>query len=253
MTNSTVFFEEYAVGLNDVDFRRRLKLSALFNYFQDIANLAAEALGVGMERVEQEFGVAWILTKVRVDLTRQPDWDEVLTIETWPQAPGKIDFERDYLVKDREGQVVAAAVSQWVIMDIGQRKLRRASHIPLVLPEVRSARAIDGQWGKLQPAGDLEVAYQRVIGYSDIDVNGHLNNCKYIDFIMDCLPMEVHRDHRVTRIEVNFVHEALPGDTVALYREAIPANHDLRYIEGVNTDSGEVVFRAQLELQPASR
>lgn len=225
----------------------------MFNYFQDIANLAAEALGVGMERVEQEFGVAWILTKVRVELKRRPVWDEVLTIETWPQSPGKIDFERDYLVKDEEGMVVAAAVSQWVIMDVEVRKLRRASHIPLVLPEVRSARAIDGQWGRLQPAGELEVAYSRVIGYSDIDVNGHLNNCKYVDFIMDCFPMEVHRDRQVASIEVNFVNEALPGDTVALYREATPAGPCLRYIEGVNVVSGEVVFRAQLELQPASQ
>ncbi len=105
--------------------------------------------------------------------------------------------------------------------------------------------------GWLQPAGDLEVAYRRVIGYSDIDVNGHLNNCKYIDFIMDCFPREVHRERRVASIEINFVHEALPGHTVAIYREAVPASPDLRYIEGVNTASSEVVFRAQLELQSA--
>lgn len=248
MEGTPLYCQTYHVGLNDVDFTRKLKLSALFNYFQDIANLAAENLGVGMTRVEQEFGVAWILVRIRVDMIRQPDWDEEITIDTWPQVPGKVDFERDYLVKDREGLAVARAVSQWVIMDIKQRRLRRTNLIPLSLSSIPQERAIDCQLGKLRVPEQLEMAYKRVIGYSDIDVNGHLNNCKYVDFILDCFPLASHQQQRVTSIEVNFINEVLPGDTIALRREIVPLNPQVPYIEGINEQNRQVVFRAQLEL-----
>lgn len=234
------------VGLNEIDFTRKLKPSALFNYFQEVANLAAEALGVGMNRVEREFGVAWILVRVRVELLRQLDWNEQLIIETWPQEPGKVEFQRDYLVLDQTGGIVARAVTGWVIMDTKQRRLRRTNLIPLQLPAIDRPRALDCQLRRLPEPGDLAPVYQRVIGYSDIDVYGHLNNSKYVDFIMDCFPVEFHRRHRMQSLELSFVNEALPGDTIQLLMERQPHTTGARYVEGINQRSGQKVFRAQV-------
>lgn len=249
---SNVYLQDYHIGFSEVDFARQLKLSVLFNYFQDIASLAAADLGVGMAKLEQDYGVAWVLARIRVDLARQPVWNEDITIETWPLVPGKLEFERDFLVHDCDGNIIARAVSSWVIMDIQKRRLRRSDAISFVCPTVSLARAIDCQLGRIQAPGPLEVAYQRVIGYSDIDFNGHLNNSKFVDFIMDCFSMDTHQQSRVTSIEVSFTNEALPGDTVVLHRETKPQSPELRYIEGLSQQSGQVVFRAQLAIAAKS-
>lgn len=246
MQTVPIYKQGYHVGFSEVDFTKQLKLSALFNYFQDIASLAAADLGVGMTQLEQEFGVAWVLARIRVDVIRQPAWNEDIVIETWPLVPGRLEFERDFLVFGSDGQIIARAISSWVIIDIQKRRLRRSDSIPFEFPPVSKARAIDCQLGKLLSPGELAVAYKRVIGYSDIDVNGHLNNSKFVDFIMDCFSIDSHQQHSVKSLEVSFINEALPGDTIVLYKETNPQDEQLRYIEGVNEQTEQVVFRSQL-------
>ena len=245
---SSLFKQNYHVDLRDVDFAKKLRLSTLFSYFQDIASLAAENLGCGIGTLEKTFGVAWILTRIRVDIIRFPVWDEDITIETWPLEPSKIEFDRDFFVKDAEGNIIIRAVSKWVIMDIKERKLKRSDAIGIRYPENRTERAIEGKLGKLKDFGNLEMAYNKVIGYSDIDFNGHLNNSKYVDYIMDCLSFEEHKNHSIRTIDLNFIQEALPGDTLTLNKDMTKREEHLVYFEGVNQTNNAKVFKALINI-----
>lgn len=243
---TSIYKQNYHIDLRDVDFQKKLKLSTLFSYFQEIASLASENLGFGITTLEKKFGVAWILTRIRVDLLRRPDWDEEITIETWPLEPSKIEFERDYLVKDQNGKIIIRAVSKWVIMDIKERRLKRTEFIGIHYPEKITERAIACKLGKLKDFGKLEKAYDKVIGYSDIDFNGHLNNSKYVDYILDCFPVSDHKNYAIKSIDLNFNHEALPGDTIALSKDTSAINDQRIYIEGKNQTDDTVVFKAQV-------
>lgn len=68
MESPATFKMKYHIDLRDVDFTKKLKLSTLFSYFQDIASMAAENIGFGIETLERKFGVAWILIRMRVDI-----------------------------------------------------------------------------------------------------------------------------------------------------------------------------------------
>ena len=245
---SSVFKRKYHIDLRDVDFTKKLKLSTLFGYLQDIASLASIDLGFGIETLEKKFGVAWILTRIRVDITRYPKWDEEITIETWPLEPGKVEFDRDFLVKDAKGEVIIRAISKWVIMDIKERKIKRTELIGIQYPENITERAIDGKLGKLKDFGNPETAYNKVIGYSDIDFNGHLNNSKYVDYIMDCFPVDDHKNHTIRTIDLNFNQEALPGDTITLLKDITKVNEKFIYIEGINQTNNSVVFKSVVSI-----
>lgn len=242
----------YRIMVSDVDFTKKLKLSAAFNYFQEIAGLHAENLGIGFNTIEQEYGSVWVLTRMRVDITKYPVWDEEVIIETWPLTPGKYEFERDYLVKDSEGEIIARAASLWVILDVKTRKLKRATDIAAYFPETIGERAINCPLGKIKPIGEPEVVYKRVIGCSDIDINGHLNNSKYIDFIMDCFTMEQLKKYQANSIQVNYLNEAFPGDTIALYKYAGASETNRVYVEGINEKNGSTVFIARLDITPCN-
>ncbi len=243
---TSIYKQNVHIDLRDVDFTKKLKLSTLFSYFQDIASLASENLGFGITTLEKKFGVAWILTRIRVDILRSPDWDEEITIETWPLEPSKVEFDRDYFVKDKDGNTIIKAVSKWVIMDLKERKLKRTEFIGIHYPEKITERAIAGKLGKLKDFGKLEKAYDKVIGYSDIDFNGHLNNSKYVDYIMDCFPIHEHVNHTIKSIDLNFNHEALPGDTITLSKDTSAFHENLIYIEGKSQTDNRVVFKSQI-------
>jgi medium-chain acyl-[acyl-carrier-protein] hydrolase len=249
MENSAVYRKTYQVGMSDIDFAGRLRLSSLFDYLQDAASESAAELGAGMTRLD-EIGLAWVVLRMRVDVIRYPAWEEMVTVETWPLPPGRFEFERDYLVWDAEGQIIARAISTWAVIDVAKRRLCRSDLVPRRAHPAEKERAMDHKLRKLQAPAELTPVYQRTIGYSDIDVNGHLNNCKYVDFVMDCYSVEEHRQYQATSIEINFVNEALPGETILMRREATPNRGNSLYIEGTNDDTQQVVFRAQLQISP---
>lgn len=242
------FQSKIHVDLRDVDFTKKVKLSTLFSYFQDVASLASVELGYGIEQLERQFGVSWVLIRIRVEITRMPEWDEKITIETWPLEPKRVEFERDYLVRDANGEVIIRAVSVWVLMDIHQRRLKRNDVIGIHYPSVIKERAFEKKLGKLNSYGHLEKVYQKVIGYSDVDFNGHLNNSRYVDYAMDCFPIENHQQFEVKAIEVNFINEALPGDTITLFRDVSKSHENNIYIEGQKGETGKTVFKASVEI-----
>lgn len=241
----------YQVELSDVDFQQRIKLSALANKFQDLGNIASQALGVGFETIYHEYGVVWALVRLRLDIDRLPTLGENVLIRTWAYKPKSLQFDRDFSVTDEEGQVIIRAVSAWVILDYETRRIRKVSTIiHQNYQDPGLDRAIHCVLGRMKPQGQLIEKYQKVIGYSDIDLNGHLNNSKYIDFIMDCLSLDEHRRFQVQSLEVSFVSESLAGDTLTMYEDRSRIEDHVLYIEGVNQTKNQVSFRSQLLLSP---
>lgn len=244
----SVFRKKYIVGLSDADFKQRLKLSTLFGYFQDAASMAVENLGIGFNVMTEKFSVTWALVRIRVEIERYPKWNEEITVETWPQEPKKYDFDRDYAVLDSDGNVIIRAISTWILLDINTRELRKSEWIALKFPPFSKDRAIDCKLSKIRHSGELEMAYSKVIGYSDVDFNGHLNNSRYIDFIMDCFPVQSHKKYDVRSIEVNYINEAMPGEELVLYKDVSAVDANMIYIEGMNASGDKTVFKAQVQI-----
>lgn len=245
---SMIYKKNYHVGLRDVDFTKKLKLSTLFTYFQEIASLAAEQLGYGIDTLRENFGAAWVLTRIRVEIQRIPLLDEEITIETWPLKPGKIELQREFYVRNKNSDIIIKATSKWVIIDIKERKLKRSESAGIRYPEEITERAVDEKLKRLNHYGNPEEVYTKVIGYSDIDFNGHLNNSKYVDYMMDCFPVEEHRTHTVHSIDIQFNHEALPGDSLTLYKDLTRVDESLIYIEGKRKTDNQDIFKSEIQI-----
>lgn len=244
--------KRYQIRPGDVDFQKKLKLSALFNYFQDVANLHVESLGIGIERLIQDFGVTWVLTRIRVDMERMPLLGEEIVVETWPQLPKRMEFDRDFLVRDASNHVLVRATSNWVIMDIRTREVKKPETIPIHYPFTPRERTIDCRLGRFKAFGTPEIAYDKVIGYSEIDLNEHLNNSRYIDIVMDCFSLEEHRQFSFKSLEISYLNESLPGDRLTLYRDATALRDGLFYIEGINQNANRS-FKALVSVRPISQ
>lgn len=246
-----VYKNDYIIGYRDVDFNKNLRLSALFEYFQDTASMNVEKLGIGVDVISEKYSVAWVLTKILVEIKRIPKWSEKITVETWPHKPKKFEFDRDFRVRDEHGDIIASAISNWVLLDLNTREIKKSEVIASDYPPLHftDERAINGRLRKLKPFGELQSVYRKITGYSDTDINGHINNAKYIDFIMDCFSMEEHKSHNVKSIQVNYIKEVFPGDELVLYRDLSRADSNLVYIEGVADSDQKPVFSAELTVE----
>jgi acyl-ACP thioesterase len=242
-----VYKKDYHVDYGDSDYYKNLKLSSLFNFLQDIASLHSENLGIGINHILKKFNVAWVMIRILVDIDRIPCWNEDIIIETWPLEPKKFEFERDFIVKDRQGNVLARAISSWVILDIDKREIRKSELISREYPAFETKRAIDRRMEKLKPSGgELLQVYSRKIGYSDIDINGHLNNSKYIDYITDCFSLEAHGQYTVKSLQVSYINEAIAGETIILKKDISELESGSVYVEGTDATGDKVYFKASI-------
>jgi medium-chain acyl-[acyl-carrier-protein] hydrolase len=246
----SVFKKSYYVELRDVDLTKKLKLSALFNYMQEISSLHVENLGTGIEAIEKRCGVTWILMRAKAEIARYPSWNEDITIETWHQKPKKFEFERDFIVRDAAGNVIIRMVSMWIIIDIKTRKLKKSESIAVQYPPFFEERAMTNfRLGKIKPFAHTKIAYKKTISYSDTDINGHINNAKYIDFATDCFPVEKHLQYYIKSMQINYIREAMPGDNIAVYTDISDLNSNIVYIGGIE-ESGSPIFNTIVEIVP---
>lgn len=244
-----IYKKKYRVDYGDADFYKKLKLSSLFNYLQDIASSHAENLGLGIVDLQDARGVTWVLVKILVAVYRTPVLDEEIVVETWPLAPKKLEFERDFIVRDLEGNILMKAISSWVIMDVEKREIRKTELFPARAIAYKSERAIDRRFVKIKPEGELQPVYHKVIGYSDIDINGHLNNSKYIDYITDCFSIEKHGKYTVDTIQVSYISEAVAGDCISFYKDVSALDSGVVYVEGVSEAGDKTYFKACITIK----
>ena len=158
----SVFKKNYHVELRDIDLTKKLKLSALFNYLQNISSLHVENLGIGIEAIEKQCGVTWILMRAKAEIARYPSWNEDITIETWHQKPKRFLFERDFIVRDATGDVIIRVVSIWIIIDIKTRQLKKSESIDVQYTPFFEERAMTNfRLGKIKPFAHTKIAYKK--------------------------------------------------------------------------------------------
>ena len=220
----------------------------MFGMFQDIAAAHASNLGAEVKWLREEMDLAWILMRIRLEIDNYPMLGQDVTVETWPQNP-KALYERDYLIRDTGGNVLVRAASTWVIMNLSTREIKRDKFLDYFGIETKKERALKDGVGRLKPLSDAEAVYEKKIMFSDVDYNYHANNARYVDFIMDVFSFDEYRKREIKAIEVHYVNEIGPEETIVIRQKSLEDGKD--YIDGINKADGKQVFNALVEWREA--
>ncbi len=86
-----VWEEEIHVRSYDVDSAGKLRLSSLFNYFQETAGKHATHLGAGYG-VLKDRGLFWVLSRAKIRIHRLPAWGEHRAVDHLAQRTRRGTF-----------------------------------------------------------------------------------------------------------------------------------------------------------------
>ena len=241
-----IYNKTVIINSRDVDGTGQCKASALLGYLQDASAEHTAVCGCGRKEMVERYNVFWMLTRIQVELVRPIHWLDQLTIRTGHRGGKGILLYRDYelLVDGRE---VGYACALWVLSDLNTRKLLNVSQTPIpqlsdfaggLEPKIRKLTA-------LHPPKDMTLAEVRTMRYSDTDVNGHVNNVRYVDFLCDALHMERLGPSRfVSSLQVGYLAECMAGETIELYTGQAGG---LWYVHGAD-QAGKSRFDSAVEL-----
>jgi acyl-ACP thioesterase len=208
-----IWTQNYAVNTIVVNAQKRLGLVGLLGILQDVAWAHADHLGHGYEATMDE-GAIWILSRQKLVVADWPVWRDQLKVRTWVRPVRGPLVHRDYeiLVGERKVGECAAA---WLTLDVRTRRPVRPALAGAPLP-CRQDYALAFTPEKIALRQDLAEAARFRVRNSDLDMNGHVNNTRYAQWILDSASPEADRARRVVRYEVNFLTELQVGDAVAI-------------------------------------
>ena len=185
--------------------------SSMFAIMQDAAAADAALRGAG-DDVTAHRGILWMVVHMRAQVVSLPAYGDDISVVTWPGGVKHGLFTRFYQLLDHRGSPVVSASGSWVLVDAATRSLVRAAD--LVLPQVITGREIDLPRRIKVPELPNKVSF--TARYSDADINGHMNNAKYLDAAEDLLPRDYLMTHTLRRADADYLSEVLPGETLSL-------------------------------------
>ena len=208
-----VYRQEFHIDPVAVDRFGRLKPSVLLLYAQEAAGHHSDLLSFTYEDLARR-GLFWAIIRNRVQITRMPREHETITLETWPMPTTRTAYPRSTIAYDAAGNELFRSVSLWVLMDRENRTM--------VLPG-KSGVELEGTLRGLELAAPrslsprvMNTSRSRTVCFTDLDVNGHMNNTRYLDWVMDLLPSGFHGGHDIRELTLCYMNEALEGQTLSL-------------------------------------
>lgn len=212
---NTAYEMSMAVTCYDVDRYNRLKISALMKLHQEVGERHITAFGITSEELRNIYDIAFIFTRVRIKIHRLPKAEERITVRTWCSELKGVRFMRNYQLISENGEMLTESKGEVAAIKLSDRSIVRprdqeAFNCFLYNFDLDNSCEKPSKLSVLHDGGSW---FKRPVRFSDLDYNGHMNNTVYADVVFDHLPKEALQKP-VTEFQINFLNEALVGETV---------------------------------------
>ncbi len=205
-----IWTETYRIHSYDMDMHGIANVPQLCKYMQESAWHHAENLQVGYSQFMKQ-SLIWVLGAMRVEVSMYPQWGESATVDTWPSGRSRLAYLRDFKISSNKQELLAVATTKWYALDLTTRKPVSIDHMfHYDLSQVEQATS--HIFSNLVPDLSGEPSKPFHVVYSDMDVNQHVNNVRYIEWLLDNFSLEFYKAHELRTIEIHFNAEALFGD-----------------------------------------
>lgn len=205
----TAFEYPTLVRYSEVGHRGLMTLPALINHFQDCSTFQSEALGVGMAWLKRSQH-AWVLTHWHIVIDRYPSLCEEIRVGTFACAFHGFTAKRNFYLKDESGSMIARADSSWAYLDLKIGRPVRPDHEQIDPYGTHEPLEMPHEDRRVKLPEDLEPQDPIVVRRGLIDTNEHVNNCQYVQMVLELLPQET----APTSVRVDYRHAAVLGDTI---------------------------------------
>lgn len=225
--------EPFVIRSYEVDSTGTVSLPQIADYFQEAAGKNAHDLNFDISHL-QEKGATWVLFRLHIKIDDFPSRWQNVTVNTWPSSGDGIRAFRDYEMINKEGKRLGKGVSQWMVLNMKNRRPMRmpGEVIEMGLNVEQHLLPVDKEpFGKMDShdfQSNLEVSLY------DIDMNNHVNNVKYIEWMTGYLPVEVVGDLKCHEIKIQYHRETSFGSRVIVKSRSL---NDQSFLHSIHDDS----------------
>lgn len=242
LPQKTFAIKECRLYESDYDVTSEIKLYRVMELMQDLATTHGDKLGFGWD-VMDENGLFWIISKVKIVFAKPINRSvRNFKLYTWPIEPNRLFIERRFVAVDEQGEQLFSATTIWMMVERDTRRIASQD----VIRQYYNADfddtpcAADINFQRVRKDGDYSLEYERVIKRTDLDINHHVNNTRYVNYAVDVLD-----DYKtVKQVEIVYHKELKLGDELKIFSKTLDGE-----VYVVGERNGETCFTSKLILR----
>lgn len=218
--------ETYPVFSFLLDPMKRLSIPAAFGILGDAAGRDAARRGWGYDELLRR-NQAWVLIRSKMLINRQPVWGEQITLRTWPKLMEGVVAYRDFQILDNQRSILLAGTTAWTLMDLANRRPVRLSGKEYDTGDLAKCHAIPDKPAKISWPAQKQIVNEMIAKFGQLDMNNHVNNTRYIEWILNELPIDVLMNRQISEVEVNFLAEVRHHDEMQIFFPLIQTDENV--------------------------
>ncbi len=211
---TSVFSKDWEINFTQCDPNGNLKYTELCNLLQLTAAAHSEVGGISFSDM-QTFHQAWVLSRMRLEISELPKWKSIVTVKTWINS-----LEDSRSVRAIEvfcnGKKIAGSETFWVVFNTETRRPEKLA-LPYSHFEIFPERlATENRFSKINIPFESDLISEKIVVLSDLDIVNHVNNVKYLEWCLDLIPENKLLKSPIHSIEMNFLKELSLNDAVII-------------------------------------
>ena len=243
MKMNNIFSKDFRIATYDVGGNGQISLMSLLRYFQEAAHEHANNLGVGYHKLREQ-NIFWVLSAMYIEINNLPGFDEKITINTWPRGVNKFYYLRDFSVI-HNNQTVAIATSLWLTVDVNSKRIIRPDRITEGVDFNSDIRVFEEDFVQIEPINEKKLLEERFVRYSDLDINRHVNNVRYVEWLLDAVYNMVD-EKGIKRLKIQYLSELVENEKAYIFEEKSDNKNEVK-VE-INHENGKTSIRALIEV-----
>jgi len=203
------------------------------------------SIGYGLYDLKEK-DIGWVLLSGALEMNRFPRYKEKITIRTWLSQYSTIRGFRENIILDEQGLVIGKAKGLWIFYNIKERK-----PIP-VYKEIKDLWSYHSKSiftvkipPDIKPLEQANIVDEIAVQSSDVDMYNHVNNIRYLQWLIDSIPDDVVEMNRLLYIEGRFISEIKGGDRIVMMTDMESDNVFIHTIRIKGSDKVCAVARTQ--------
>ncbi|MBP1691476.1 MAG: acyl-ACP thioesterase [Bacteroidetes bacterium] len=225
----------------ELDHRGEMPLWVVFRFLQEAAELNAVELGFDTETMLKQ-ALTWMLVRLQLRVGEVPAGRTIIKAESWPSGVESRFAMRDFrLYQQGAAEPFAVATSAWLLIDINRKRPVTVANVLKGDHLLHRERMIADAFPNINPSGHPDFGTDFRIRRSDLDMNDHVNNTHYVEWLAEAVPETVWREWSVLELDIEYKRAVQFGETVHIDTYAIDEATYLHRMTG-NGGSGDIVL-----------
>lgn len=213
---SGVFERRFTVTREMTDAQGQMGLGDLAREMEKSTEQQLGSYGVGRRELQEE-GKIWVVAWTSIEAWSLPQAGAQVLLWVWPGKNKSMMYTRRYAFYSADGEPLAEAASLFLLMDQKTRSAAaptgKLASVPIVTlegePELPKLR--------MEFPAQLPGCHSRTVAGEEIDLNGHLNNTRYLDWARELWESQGKGACPFQKAWIQYCRELKEGQQVSLW------------------------------------